>query len=735
MPESPPAVPATDTVADTAATVLDVAPAPASSGDDDGDVGAEPAGGVGICLSGGGLRAASFGLGVLQSLQLDRRILRGPKAARWISAVSGGSYIAGCLTLINAGSRASYTDATPVGGYDLPEDGVPLAQGSPEVAHILNHSRFLVEDGGVKVGIKIAVLLIASAVTFGVLIAWIGMMVIGDLGGLGHAVVSSLGWPLPGEIPAGLSWTIGIVGLASAFGLLRAGRVVIAPAGSGVTVLLRVIGGMVLGLAAVAIGFVSGPYLSGMLAVTPVLMSPTWLTENMAAVLIVAGAIALALTAMHWLGRWRPLHALGVVARSITFIVARALPWIIAILLISWAGVFMYLRFIALFEGSADSATVEADIGVTMAIFGAVLVGGVLVIPIPGLISPHRPYRTLIARCFAVTRTSETTAAPTGRPDQIALSSLAPPVDGISFPELIICAAANITDPGSAPAGSNVLPLTLSPARIEIPTVAGASIPTAELEQMTSPNRGYGIVSKRPMMSLFSAVAIAGAAVSPAMGRHSRPSLRPLLTALNVRLGVWLPNPMSAEARTKSAEAASGTFAVGIDQLLAELLGWHSAKRMLVYASDGGHYDNLGLLPLLRHECTEIWIVDAQANASGRPSQLVEAILLAEAEMGCRFTLDVSVFERRTADGRLAQAHAHGRVRYSSGNEAVVHVLKLGVTDKHSGILQEYELLDRGFPFHPTYQQVFSADRFEAYRRLGEETTEVALAEQESGAS
>jgi predicted acylesterase/phospholipase RssA len=55
--------------------------------------------GDGICLSGGGVRAAAFSLGVLQTLQSRRSLLYGPRSATYLSAVSGGSYIAASYVL------------------------------------------------------------------------------------------------------------------------------------------------------------------------------------------------------------------------------------------------------------------------------------------------------------------------------------------------------------------------------------------------------------------------------------------------------------------------------------------------------------------------------------------------------------------------------------------------------------------------------------------------------------
>src|SRR5215208_5890120 len=51
---------------------------------------------IGICCSGGGIRSASFNLGALQLLQKRECLER----AKYLSAVSGGSYIASAFAMV-----------------------------------------------------------------------------------------------------------------------------------------------------------------------------------------------------------------------------------------------------------------------------------------------------------------------------------------------------------------------------------------------------------------------------------------------------------------------------------------------------------------------------------------------------------------------------------------------------------------------------------------------------------
>ena len=213
-------------------------------------------------------------------------------------------------------------------------------------------------------------------------------------------------------------------------------------------------------------------------------------------------------------------------------------------------------------------------------------------LPAPGVFSPHRPYRVLLSRCFIVRRTSGGEVEPVEEFDSILLSSLIPGNDNpaAKFPALLICAAANVSDRGVTPAGSNVLPLVVTSENVSIPGHPAATIPTTgSSRRSSSQERATRLVPKKPMISLARAIALTGAAISPSMGRLSRPRLRPVLAALNARLGAWIPNPLSGAARRAVENGNSDPFTVGVDQLIWEFLGRNPARSQLLYVSDGGH--------------------------------------------------------------------------------------------------------------------------------------------------
>ena len=91
---------------------------------------------VGVSCSGGGIRAASYALGCMQVLE-ENGVLRGPRRARYISAVSGGSYAVGAMALIQQS-----IESAPAADVALTR-AAPYAQGSPELRRLRDHLGYL----------------------------------------------------------------------------------------------------------------------------------------------------------------------------------------------------------------------------------------------------------------------------------------------------------------------------------------------------------------------------------------------------------------------------------------------------------------------------------------------------------------------------------------------------------------------------------------------------------------
>jgi hypothetical protein len=664
---------------------------------------------VGICVSGGGLRAASFGLGALQALQQERGLLRGSGSARFLSAVSGGSYIAGAYTLLNCSSKFQSEGGEAGAVGTAPGSGVasPFAPGSPESDHLRRHSRYMLEDGGAVLSAKFGFRIVANLVAVLALLGFAGVY----LGSVAFAIRSH--FPSALDSPDGIVWLQWVMGVACAASLAymfrQTGLDAIRP---GTSVWVR--GGFVLAL---AVGLLGSCSLVVRLEAVPLLRSPQWaldhagqLAAGLGVLVLVVGAVALLSHRFHHVAFLQRLTRFGNGLLTLRLLQA------IGVLVVSWWAVAVYDQV-----GPNRS---PAWVAPAVLFF---LAAPKFVSIIVDRISPHYVYRDLLNRCFSVIRVGRKAERPHD-PRGVKLSDLAPPGGPGSFPELMICAAVNVSDIGATPAGSNVLSLIFTPHRMSIPAIEGADLPVDLLERLERPlglPNGWG-----PALNLSSAVAMTGAAVSPAMGRKTRSDLRALFAALNIRLGVWLPNLLKEEVRRKIG-VRDPKIRVGTTELVKELFGFHSERWDEIYVTDGGHYDNLGLVELLRKRCEEIWCIDASGDRPGRATALAEAILTASGELGAQVDIDLDAFaptpDSPAAAPTVHSTHVSGRVTYADGSTARLTVVKLGICATTPSALKEYRRTDRRFPYHSTLKQVYRANRFDAYRQLGWASTRAAL--------
>jgi hypothetical protein len=134
--------------------------------------------------------------------------------------------------------------------------------------------------------------------------------------------------------------------------------------------------------------------------------------------------------------------------------------------------------------------------------------------------------------------------------------------------------------------------------------------------------------------TVSAAISVSGAAFSPAMGRFNLGTTNALLAALNMRLGSWLPNPRYIPV------AGDVRFPwVRLSYLAKELVGRYDLSDHHLYVTDGGHRENLGLVELLRRRCRTIICVDASGDTPGTYTTLRQAADLARIEVGAEIDL------------------------------------------------------------------------------------------------
>ena len=162
-----------------------------------------------------------------------------------------------------------------------------------------------------------------------------------------------------------------------------------------------------------------------------------------------------------------------------------------------------------------------------------------------------------------------------------------------------------------------------------------------------------------PEFGLASAMAISGAAASANMGRAT---IRPLtfsLALLNIRLGFWFPNPARFVDLVKPL---SQRFArAGIWQLFLEAFGKLDERALNVYLTDGGHVENLGVYELVRRRCSVIIAVDSDLDPSLTFPSLVGLEMMARIDLGAR--IELPWLDLQAAGTAVTDAALHGTDR------------------------------------------------------------------------
>jgi hypothetical protein len=612
---------------------------------------------VGLALSGGGIRSATFSLGVLMALA-RRGVL---DQVDYLSTVSGGGYLGSFLINYLAGDAPPGCD--PIGLRPREQPFGELDRHSPAIGHIRQSSRYLasrpsldrVQLALMQVGgLLINLILLAAAVA----LAGLTFAAVAD--GLTSAsawVARWLGPDGPGQ-PAGLSPRSVALALL-AFGL------VIAP-------LCASRGPRWERFASWGLGFAALP-LTGVICDTMLrAVGQVWRDSistdptRVAATLLAPVAV---LTA-GVIGE-RLLPAGKSLARLITMVAA---------------PLFLLLIFLAASTGLAGAGLASPAI-----VLGAtgvlVLFGASLNLNFTGL---HRVYRDRLAAAFLV----RASAGPSGI-EHYARTRLSELADRVRAPYLIINCALNVpasTDPRMRGRLTDFFSIT--------PHFCG------------SPLTGYHSTvaweERNPAFGLATAMAVSGAAVSPQMGLQTKRPVSFWLALLNARLDWWIKRPDRRRALGPCG-----------DYLARSLIGKINEKTAYLNLSDGGHIENLGLYELLRRRCKFVIAIDGEQDEKMTFQGMANLQRLASIDLGT--SIDINLDDLRRSPDGLSRSHFQfSRIRYPNGATGYLLYLKLSLTGNEGEFLRRFQLDEPDFPHHPTLDQNFTEIRFEAYRSLGQ---------------
>lgn len=214
-------------------------------------------------------------------------------------------------------------------------------------------------------------------------------------------------------------------------------------------------------------------------------------------------------------------------------------------------------------------------------------------------------------------------------------------------------------------------------------------------------------------------IAISGAAAATGMGSMTSPGLAFLLFLIGGRLGFWQRNLQS--------RAAVNDF---LPPLFAEMFARFPGKNTRYwYVSDGGHFENTGVYPLLKRRVKTIVVADCGADPEFIFDDLENLVRKARIDYGISILFSPAITGRRTSLKALKKGKKHlplieARIYYPKTQAQKAMLGKLIIVKPHllhdMGLdTDRYAKRHHDFPQQTTGDQFFDEEQWEAYHQLG----------------
>ena len=648
---------------------------------------------VGLALSGGGIRSATFNLGVIQALA-EKGIFQ---QADYLSTVSGGGYFGGCLSSVFNKPASANEQNFPFGTNDLGEE-------RQAVKHLRNNSNYLAPRG-LRDYIRIPALLLRGIlVNFLVLFPYL-VAAVWVTKWFGSDYLKSHEYPVyfyPAMWAAILLlFWIGISPLLQT-SFTRLGDSVVWR-----NRFERSFGGLLLATLALGLGGLAFAALSGYhlmensrhAVIEAIRDLPVWSVAAAMIPFLFAGKASQNISKLRGkLG----LLALGLLAPMILF----------------W--VFLELADWGIFHPEKHLSSV-AWLGFDW--FGF----SMLTIPIwlftlcfvdVNKTSLHSFYRDRLSKAYLIQVSEQDKTESICHNDTIKLSALN--ADGALAPYHLINATLNLQSSNNPDLrGRNADFFLFS--KYAVGSNYTGYCATCDLEAIDA------------RLDLGTAIAISGAAAAPNMGSTTIKPLVGVLTLLNVRLGRWLPNPRYInDPKVPNCLFKAGAAAPLL--LLSEFFSQNEEKKAFVNISDGGHIENLGIYELLRRRCKFIIASDAEADVNLSFGGLATLIRHASIDMGIEIEMELEEV-RKSTTGFSRKKCALGKIRYPKVGQQQAETgyllyIKSSISGTETEYIREYRTRSTDFPHETTGDQFFNETQFEAYRALGYDSAKTLFSEQ-----
>jgi hypothetical protein len=218
--------------------------------------------------------------------------------------------------------------------------------------------------------------------------------------------------------------------------------------------------------------------------------------------------------------------------------------------------------------------------------------------------------------------------------------------------------------------------------------------------------------------SLADAITASAAAFNSQMGSWSvklGPAAVFALATLNLRLGMWWPHPNTPPRRR---------WLRGLP-FYKEMLGRTSAGGYDVHLSDGGHFENMALYELVRRHCRYIIASDCGADPDVAFDDLGNLVRRVREDFNVEISIDLSPL--RPLNGRATQPMVAGDIQYPDGDTGVLLLFKPTLIGDEPADVTQYSKRNATFPHESTGDQFYDEAQWESYRRLGQHAARSAF--------
>ncbi len=255
----------------------------------------------------------------------------------------------------------------------------------------------------------------------------------------------------------------------------------------------------------------------------------------------------------------------------------------------------------------------------------------------------------------------------------------------------------------------------------------------------------------RHELRLGSALTASAAAFNSNMGSISRqlgPGVSFLMSALNLRLGLWVRHPLSTSI---DWGWLPGTlfFREMFEQTSCRVRPTTDPKKLPepycddVHLSDGAHFENLGLYELVRRHCRFVIVSDCGDDGEFAFDDFGNAVRRIREDFGVDVQIDLEPL-KPNADGLSRQHMVVGTIHYDHGSlwpasgaannkparfndKGTLLYFKPNLTGTEPTDVRQYKTRNPAFPHESTADQFYDEAQWEAYRRLGEYAAKTAL--------